>query len=242
MSTVQARKPLGKVTPELPTTTSLGRKYWMALSGVLLLFFVIGHMLGNLQVFIGQDQLNTYAEKLQELGLLLWAVRLFLLAFAVVHILFGIVLWIRNRESRPVKYHDQNFQRATLASRTMIWSGAGIGLYVVYHLLHFTFRVTNPGYQELIDPLGRPDVYSMVVLGFQNYFISGIYILAMLFLAFHLSHGAASMFQSMGWNTTRVEPILKRIAFAVAVLLFAGYTAVPVAVLLGIVTLPGGGY
>jgi len=136
--------------------------------------------------------------------------------------------------------HD--FKKATLASRTMIWTGLGILFYVVYHLLQFTWVVTNPQYATLTDPLGRHDVYSMVVIAFQNPIISGVYILAMIFLGFHVSHAASSFFQTLGWNTTRVEPILKKVAYTLAILLFIGYTSIPVAVLLGLVKLPGGGY
>jgi len=242
MSSTQLKTASGKVSPEMPATTSIGRKVWMAISGLILLGFVVGHMLGNLQIFLGQDQLNTYAEKLRELAPILWAVRIVLLGFVLTHIIIGIMLWLRNRQSRPVAYQVHDFKEATLASRTMIWTGLGILLYVVYHLLQFTWVVTNPRYATLTDSLGRHDVYSMVVIAFQNPIISGVYILAMIFLAFHLSHAVSSFFQTLGWNTTRVQPTLKRIAYTLSILLFLGYTSIPVAVLLGIVKLPGGGY
>ena len=243
MSNAQiSRVTTGKISPELPATTSLGRKYWMAISGVFLFLFVVGHMLGNLQIFLGQDQINTYAEKLRDLGPLLWIIRGGLLLIALVHIIDGVILWLRNRQSRPERYIKQNFQRASLASRTMIWSGIGILLYVVYHLMHFTWQITNPQYQDLVDPLGRHDVYSMMVLGFQNWLISGVYIVAMVFLAYHLSHGVASFFQSMGWSNDRLEPLYRRLGYAVAVILFIGYVSIPAAILAGIVTLPGGGH
>ena len=242
MATTQERTVSGKVSPEMPATTSIGRKVWMAISGLVLLGFVVGHMVGNLQIFLGQDQLNTYAEKLRELAPILWAVRIVLVAFVLVHVIIGVMLWWRNRQSRPVAYEVHNFQKATLASRTMIWTGLGILLYVVYHLMQFTWVITDPRYATLRDSLGRHDVYSMVVIAFQNPIISGVYILAMIFLAFHLSHAVSSFLQTLGWNTTRVQPILTRIAYTLSILLFLGYTSIPVAVLLGFVKLPGGGY
>jgi len=242
MNSTQIGTTIGAVSPEMPATTSIGRKIWMAISGFVLVGFVCGHMLGNLQVFLGQDQLNTYAEKLHAIPALLWSIRFVMLTVVLIHIIDGIWLWLGNNASRPIAYERRQFKEATLASRTMIWTGLGILLYVVYHLLHFTLIVTNPEYAGLRDVLGRPDVYSMVVMGFQNYLISGVYFVAVIFLAFHLSHAISSLFQTLGWNTIAVQPILKRIAYTVSILLFLGYTSIPVAIVLGLVTLPGGGH
>ncbi len=232
----------GKITPSMPATTSIGRKFWMALSGVILILFVVGHMAGNLQIFLGWDALNTYAVKLRAIPALLWGVRLFMLAFALLHIIDGILLWVRNRQSRPVAYVKQNFQRASLYSRTMFWTGLGIGLYVVYHLMHYTMFITNPQYVHLKDPLGRHDVYSMVVISFQNPLISLVYIVAMVFLAFHLAHAFQSWFQTLGWNSEKSQPALKKISYAIAIVLFVGYVSIPVACLSGILQPLGGGH
>jgi len=116
----------------------------------------------------------------------------------------------------------------------------GIFFFVIYHLLHFTFITTNPEYANLHDSLGRHDVYSMVVLGFQNYLISAVYIVAMCFLAFHLSHAVSSFFQTMGWNKKELEVKLKCVAYIIAVAVFIGYTSMPIAVLIGFIKLPGG--
>lgn len=231
-----SRVTTGKIAPEMPSTTSIGRKWWAASSGIILLLFVVGHMLGNLQMFLGPEAINAYAEKLRAIPALLWAVRVFFLTWALIHTVDGIALWWRNRQSRPVPYHSQDFQRASLASRTMIWSGLAIFFFVVYHLLHFTVRVTNPEYATLTYGAEmHQDVYSMVVLGFQNPIISVVYLLAVFFLALHLSHGISSFPQTMGWNKTELQPIYRRIAYTVSVLLFFGYASLPIAVLLGVI-------
>ncbi len=223
-------------------TSSISRKLLMAATGLCLIGFIFGHLLGNLQIFMGQDQLNTYAKALKDLGYVTLMIRLIILTIAVLHIYTGIMLYLHNKVSRPVNYKFKNIIQATLTSRTMIWTGLGILLYVVYHLLHFTFITTNPEYANLHDSLGRHDVYSMIVLGFQNYLISTVYIIAMLLLAFHLSHAVSSFFQTMGWNKKELEKKFKYIAYVVSVTIFIGYTSIPVAVLAGLIKLPGGGH
>ena len=223
-------------------TSSIGRKILMAITGMCLIGFVTGHLLGNLQIFIGQDQLNTYAQALKNLGFVTYLIRAIILVIAILHIYSGLLLYFHNKASRPVDYKFNNTIQASLASRTMVWSGLGIFFFVVYHLLHYTFIVTNPEYANLHDNLGRHDVYSMIVLGFQNYFISAVYIIAMLFLAYHLSHAVSSLFQSMGWNKKELEHKLKLIANAYAILILIGYVSIPIAIMTGCITLPGGAH
>ena len=222
--------------------TSIGKKVLMAVTGFILFGFVTGHMIGNLQIFLGQDQLNTYAQALKDVPALSWSVRIIVLLSVLVHIWNAIRLYFQNRASRPVRYVCNRTIQASLASRTMIWTGLGVLLYVVYHLLHFTFIVTNPRYEHLTDPLGRHDVYSMVVLGFQNYFISAVYIVALFFVAYHLSHAIFSLLQTIGLNNPRVQPALKGLVWLISVVIFIGYVSIPIAVLTGIVNLPGGGH
>ena len=241
-STQVSSTPVQVAAPSDTLTTSIGRKVFMAITGFLLFGWLVGHMIGNLQIFLGQDKLNTYAETLTHLASIIWIVRVVMLTVIGIHIIFGIMLWWRNRASRPVKYVKEATVQATLASRTMIWTGLGLFLFIVYHLLHYTFIVTNPQYADLHDSLGRHDVYSMVVLGFQNYLISIVYIVAMFCLSYHLSHALASFLQTLGWNKTEVQPLIKKIAYTVATLMFLGFSSIPVAILLGIVTLPGGGH
>jgi succinate dehydrogenase / fumarate reductase cytochrome b subunit len=223
------------------TKTSIGRKVLMAITGLIQFGFVVGHMIGNLQIFIGQEQLNAYAQALKDFPALTWSVRTIMLVSVIIHIWNGVRLYFENRASRPIKYMVNNTVQASLASRTQFWTGLGIFLYVVYHLLHFTFIVTNPRYEHLVDTAGRHDVYSMVVLGFQNYLISGVYIVALFLLFYHLTHAIFSMLQTLGLNSPRVQTTLKLIAYAISVVIFIGYVSMPMAVLTGFINLPAGG-
>ncbi len=148
----------------------------VAVTGIILILFVIGHLLGNLQIFLGPDWVNGYAQHLRDLGPLLWVIRLFLLAAVVVHIYVTIQLAIENRRARPQAYVDREYVKATFASRHMVMSGLIVLAFIIYHIAHFTVRVTDPRFGLLkADPLGHYDVYSMMVYGFQNYYVSGFY-------------------------------------------------------------------
>jgi succinate dehydrogenase / fumarate reductase cytochrome b subunit len=235
--------------------SSLGSKYLMALTGLGLTAFVIAHMLGNLQLFEGREALNSYAQKLKEMPIILWTARLGLLAIFVLHIVYGVRLWLANRAARPVPYHYKTYREASLASRTMLVTGLVILAFVVFHLLHYTFglvarapvkeadnQVTYTNYLKLEenagtaqDPKYRHDVYEMTVYGFRNPLISLVYVLAMAFLCFHISHGFQSLFQSLGLNHPRWMPRLKAASLALAGLLFVGNSSMPLAVLLGLV-------
>lgn len=237
------------VKNKFPTLTegiisrSIGKKYIVAVTGFALLLFVLGHMVGNLQVFIGQDQLNKYAHALQSLGALLWVVRSALFIVAVLHIWFAVKLKLENWQARPVKYSFQNTVKASLASRTMIWTGLLVFAFIVYHLLHFTFQTTHPEYKELMAPLNGMqvhDVYSMMILGFQQPLISVTYMVLVFFLIYHLTHGIKSMFQTLGWNNERTEPKLNTLAIVLSTIIFLGYISIPIAVLAGLIKLPIG--
>lgn len=227
--------------PAQITSSSVGKKILMAVTGFISFGYVVGHMLGNLQIFIGQDQINLYAEALHSLGTLLWVVRLFLLLFFVTHIWLGIQLKLENWTARPESYKYNNTVQATLSSRTMIWTGLTVFAFFVYHILQFTARVTNPEFQTLVDAEGRFDAYSMIVIGFQNPIVSIVYIVAMVGVAYHISHGISSMFQSLGWNSPRYEGKLKALAYLISTVVFIGFTSIPVAIYLGFLTLPAGG-
>lgn len=216
--------------------SSIGRKIIVAVTGVILLGFVIGHLLGNLQIFLGPDWINSYAQHLRDLGPLLWAVRIFLLISVILHIYYTIRLAIDNRRARPAAYAEKDHVKATFASRYMWLSGLVVLAFIIYHLAHFTFIVVNPRLATLHDPMNRHDVFSMMVYGFQNPLISAFYVIAMFLLMLHLTHGASSFFQSLGWNDKRLNPRLARGGRIFAYLLFAGYTSIPVACLLGWVT------
>lgn len=223
------------------TTATVGKKILMAISGIIVISFITIHLIGNLQLFIGQEQLNKYAEALQNMGSLKWAFRLFMLAFFGLHIWKGIVLWLENRKARPVGYTREESIQASVASRTMIYTGVMIFLFVLYHLLHFTAHTTNPEYLHIPLADGRFDVYSMVIIGFSNPVISIVYLAALLMMAFHLSHAISSLFQTLGVNSPKAMPKLKLMANMAAILFFLGYSSMPLAVLFGIIQLPGGG-
>ena len=209
---------------------------FVAITGIILILFVVGHLLGNLQIFLGPDWINGYSQHLRDLGLLLWLIRIFLLVTVIVHIHVTIRLAIDNRRARPEPYIDKEYVKATFASRHMVMSGLIVLAFIVYHLAHFTFRKTDARFPLLkLDPLNRYDVYSMMVYGFQNYFVSGFYILGLFLLALHLSHGSSSFFQSLGLNDKKLTPRLAFSGRVFAWLLFVGYISIPIAVLLGLV-------
>lgn len=223
------------------TQHSIGKKILMAVTGFIAFGYVIGHMLGNLQIFISRDQINTYAELLHASPALLWVVRLVLGSAFILHIYLGIVLKLENYAARPVPYKGAKTVKASLASRTMIWTGLVVLAFVVYHILHYTARVTQPELAGLTDAEGRFDVYSMVVMGFSNVAISIAYIISVGLLSYHLSHGVASMFQTVGWNSPAWQKRLDVIAWFFTIVLFVGFASVPVAVMSGMFPLPAGG-
>ena len=216
---------------------SIGKKLIVAVSGVVLLGFVTGHMVGNLQVFIGQEAINRYAAFLQGLGELLWVIRGFMALMLVLHVWFAVKLKLENWAARPQRYQCNNTVQATLSSRTMIWTGILVAAFVTYHLLHFTFVSTDPRLAELRH---SHDVYSMVILGFQQPLIAIFYMIMMFALAYHLSHSVQSMFQTLGLNNQHYDGGLRLVALAWATILFIGYVSIPVAALSGILKLPAG--
>ncbi|CAN5572320.1 hypothetical protein BH20VER1_BH20VER1_22830 [soil metagenome] len=217
------------------TRSSIGRKFVVGLTGVILIGFIVGHLLGNLQVFLGPEVMNAYAANLAAFGPLLWAIRAFLLLVVLLHIYFTIRLAIDNRIARPEAYAKKNHVKATIASRSMAISGLVLLAFIIYHLAHFTVRVTDERFALLqADAAGRYDVYSMMILGFQTWWVSAFYILAMFLLALHLSHGTSSFFQSLGLNDKKMTPRLAWGGRVFASAIFVGYTSMPVAVLLGL--------
>lgn len=214
--------------------SSVGRKILVAVTGLGLFLFVIIHMLGNLQIFLGPDSINHYAEFLKSKPSLLWAARMGLLLLVIVHITLGILLALENRRARPVRYAVGKPAASSLASRTILISGLMIFSFVVYHLLQFTLGATNPEYMELRDAQGRHDVYGMMVRGFSHPWVALFYVLSMALLCLHLSHGVSSTFQSLGIRK-RTWNLVDRFAKTAAVLIFIGNTSIPLAVLAGVI-------
>jgi succinate dehydrogenase / fumarate reductase, cytochrome b subunit len=215
--------------------STLGKKYIMAVTGLALFVFVIAHMAGNLQIFLGREPLNAYAVFLKSQPALLWAARLGLLAVTLLHIVSAVQLVRRNRAARPVKYAVGKPPISTIANRTLILSGLIILAFIIYHLLHFTLGVTHPEDFALRDPLNQHDVYGMVVAGFSSPLVSAFYIIAMALLCLHLSHGVSSMFQSLGIRNNVYDRSFDRFAKTAAAIIFIGNSAIPVAVLAGLV-------
>jgi succinate dehydrogenase / fumarate reductase cytochrome b subunit len=226
--------------------SSVGLKVAMASSGLLLGAWLFLHMAGNLAVFKGQQAMNAYARFLKhDLTLLLWLTRAGLVALLAVHVAAGVQLVKRNRGARPHRYVCEDTVEASFASRSMFLSGAVVLAFVVYHLLHFTFGATHPAHFALRDAGGRHDVYSMVVLGFRSPYVTASYIVALLLLGLHLSHGAASLFRTLGLDSLRCRRTLRGLGWTVTLVIVAGFLAVPLCVLVGVVggevSLPAGG-
>ena len=218
--------------------SSLGKKYVMAVTGLVLLLFVLGHLAGNLQIFLGPETLNRYGHFLQSNPELLWPARLVLLLMVGLHIWAAIKLSLENKAARPQGYAEYRPTGSTYASRTMLMSGLIVFVFVVYHLLHFTVQVryvnfTGQSFLTFHDPQQRHDIYQMMVVGFSNLWVSGFYVLGMALLCLHLSHGASAMFQSIGWKNRAYGPALDRVARVGALLVFLGYSSIPLAVLFG---------
>jgi succinate dehydrogenase / fumarate reductase cytochrome b subunit len=215
-------------------TSSVGRKIIVAITGLGLFLFVIVHMLGNLQIFLGPGPINHYAEFLKSKPSLLWTARVVLLLIAALHITLGILLALENRRARPVRYSIGKPAASSLAARTILISGLMIFSFLMYHLLQFTLGVTNPEYLELRDVQGRHDVYAMMVQGFSHPWVSVFYVLSIALLCLHLSHGVSSTFQSLGIRR-RTWLFIDRLAKMAAILIFVGNTSIPLAVLTGVV-------
>jgi succinate dehydrogenase / fumarate reductase cytochrome b subunit len=212
----------------------IGKKVVMALTGVVLVGFVIMHMLGNLKILDGADEINAYAVFLREVGRpelgygqLLWLVRIILLICVVLHVTAAIQLARMNRDARPVAYKTRRDVETTVAAKTMLWGGWVLVVFIVFHLLHFTVGVV--GFQP--GQFKHLAVYQNVLAGFSVWPVSLFYIAAMGALCLHLDHGTWSVIQTLGWSTSRNARTLKIISRVIALVVFVGFVTVPLAVL-----------
>jgi succinate dehydrogenase / fumarate reductase cytochrome b subunit len=214
---------------------SVGKKVVMAVTGVILFGYVVGHLAGNLQIFIGEgEQINRYAEFLHASPAALWAVRAVLLAAVGLHIISSVQLWLLKRKARPIPYVKKDDVPSAYAARTMMWSGPIIAAFVVFHVMHLT--VGNvPGLALVERPEGGYDVYRNVIVGFRSWWVTASYVIAVVLLTTHLYHGIWSMFQSVGVSHPRYTPVLQKVAHAIAIAIAAGYISIPAAVLLGVI-------
>ncbi len=213
--------------------STVGIEYPVAASGAVLVLFVFFHMLGNLQIYLGPDALNSYAAAIHSTGALLWIARAGLLVALGAHVWGLATLSIRTRAARPEAYAAKLPLLSTFASSSMLLTGLVLLAFVVYHLLHFTAGVTHPEQFQMYDSYGRHDVYSMVILGFRDPLIAVSYIAAMALVGLHLSHGVGSAFRSTGLSGPRVRARLEGLGRLVAVVVVAGNVSIPVACLLG---------
>lgn len=207
---------------------TIGKKVVMAVTGVILALFVIVHMLGNLQVLAGAAKINEYAKLLQSSMPVLWGARITLLLAVVLHVRAAVQLYALKAAARPVAYAKKGHRGATLASRAMIWSGYALGLFIVYHILHFTTGTAHPDFIH-------GDVFHNVTYAFKNPVIAGIYVVSMGLLSMHLSHGLYSFTASLGLSHPRYTARVRVLARVLAVVIAAGFAAVPIAVLAALV-------
>jgi succinate dehydrogenase / fumarate reductase cytochrome b subunit len=217
-------------------STMVGKKVVMAVTGVVLVGFVVAHMLGNLKIFLGAETIDAYAAFLRTMGeplfpysLILWAVRIVLLTCIALHIIAAVQLTRMNWAARPQGYDTKQSIATTYAARTMRWSGVILALFVVYHLLHLTAGAV--GFRR--GEFHHLSVYHNVVAGFSVWYVSLFYIVAMACLCLHLDRGIWSMFQTLGWNNARSTSALQALSRGVAPVVFGGFISVPVAVLAG---------
>ena len=209
--------------------STVGKKVVMALTGAIGLGYVAAHMLGNLQVFEGAGKINAYAALLKSNMGLLWMARSVLIIAVILHIVAAYQLARISQKSRPVGYKRWRAVGSDFASRTMRWTGPLIALFIVYHLLHLTTGAVHPDFVEA-------DVYHNVISGFRVWYVSVIYIVAMLMLALHLYHGAWSMFESLGLNHPKYNHLIRALATVLTAIVVAGFIAIPAAVLMGFIS------
>ncbi len=228
MSTIAA-VPRNNRAPNFWAST-IGKKIVMAVTGVTMFGFVIAHLLGNLQVYEGPAKLNAYGAFLHSIGELLWPARIVLLICIALHIVATVQLALRNKAGRPVGYSRKQAIASSYASRTMYWSGPIVLAFIIFHLLHLTAGYIHPGAAYI-----EGDVYHNVVAGFQVWWVSVSYIVAISLLGLHLRHGLWSMFQTLGIHQPLHTAALKQAALIIALLIVLGYISIPISVLLGLV-------
>lgn len=212
-------------------TNTVGKKMLMAVTGLMLVCFIAVHLIGNSTVFLGADGINAYAKHLHDLGPLVWVFRGIMFLLFAVHILYGIKLALENKAATPDQYAVKKTLVTTYGAKTMIYTGMIIFAFLIYHILHFTAHVTNPEISASHLPLDaamRPDVFSMVVLSFQKLFIAAIYVVAMIALLLHLSHGISSWVQTFGLSTGPSQLVVQLVGKVVAVFIGLAYIAIPV--------------
>lgn len=217
--------------------STIGKKIIMAVSGLIGIGFVIAHMAGNLQVFVGADKINAYGGLLHgPLAEVTWGLRVVLIVAVALHVLMAVQLTQRALSARPVSYEQREPQVSTLASRTMRWGGVLLMVFIVVHILHFTTQRIDPaGWVGKTDAAGHRDIYGNMVASFHLWWVTTFYVAAMIALGLHLYHGAWSSLRTLGYAKPSGHPLKRRIAIGVAVIVWAGFTLVPLGVVAGVI-------
>ena len=217
--------------------TSVGKKFYMALSGAVLIGFLFAHMVGNLKMYMGADAFNHYAEFLREIGypilphmVGLWMFRAVLLACVGLHMLSAWQVYTQSKNARGSTYKKEESLSFAYASRTMRWGGVIIATFVIYHILHFTVGTVHPEFVH-------GEAYNNVVIGFQNPLVAGFYIVTLIMITFHAYHGLWSALQTVGANHPKYNPFRRPLALGLALLLLLGFLTVPVGVMAGVLTI-----
>lgn len=208
-------------------SSTIGKKAVMAVTGIVLVGYILAHVTANLLVFVGPEAIDGYAAKLREFPVFLWGVRILLLVAVILHIVAAAQLGSRARAARPVAYHRLEPQVSSAASRTMRWGGVALLLFVVYHILHFTTGQAHPDFRHLAP-------YHNVTTAFREWWVVAIYVAALVALALHLFHGTWSLFQTLGVEHPQVTRARRRLATILAVLVSVAFVAIPIAVLVGV--------
>jgi succinate dehydrogenase / fumarate reductase cytochrome b subunit len=246
------RKPKSRWYARLANST-VGGKYFVAITGLALTGFVLMHMLGNLQIFLGREAFNSYAHYLKSMGPLLWIARGGLLAFLLIHLFVSLRLQKRSLDARPVRYVCERTKAATIPARYMALTGITILLFIIFHLAHFTFGVVDRvedrklgetiNYLDLKDQTWkdpatgeqRHDAYRMFINGFRNPAVVGLYVVCMVLLGMHMIHGVRSAFQSLGVNSVKINNGLNLFAVGLTYLVVGANIIMPLAVLTGFI-------
>jgi succinate dehydrogenase / fumarate reductase cytochrome b subunit len=208
--------------------SSIGKKAVMAVTGLIMIAFLILHALGNLQVFAGPLEINDYAAALRKLGPLLWVARGGLIAALVLHVVAALQLTQRKQTARPVEYAERDAQVSTFAARTIRWGGVLLLVFIILHLLHFTFGTIHPAFDA-------KDIYGNMVAAFDIWWVALLYLAAMVGLGLHLYHGTWSSIRTLGLTRPSTSPLKRRVAAVLAWGIYLGFSIIPIAVLAGIV-------
>jgi len=208
--------------------SSIGKHAVMAVTGLIMIAFLISHVLGNLQVFAGPLKINDYSAALRRLGPLLWLARAVLLVALILHVTAAYQLTRRKQVARPVDYAEREPQVSTIAARTIRWGGVLLLVFIVLHLLHFTFGTIHPAFDH-------KDVYGNIVVAFQSWWVALLYLLAMVGLGLHLYHGTWSSIRTLGISRPSPDPLKRRVAAVLAWAIYLGFSLIPIAVFAGIV-------